>query len=222
MQMTKQMYTLMEYLAQAEGTIIHYNSMEHDITSMYGIYRHAHPSAAIFKEIDYLTFKLGIKEESCNWQEKDLDFINNYINKDEKLNDKFLGLAIDFYKDYLRLARLEMFHKDCVIAMFSMYTNSPKLAWKSVQYAINTMNRNGFVDYKRTTEDGIFGSNTQKGLDKCLYACNTRENVGLLFESYMLLGMCAEYSLLIKSNPEKYMIYSIGWDNRMKELQGRR
>lgn len=220
--MTQQFQTLMKYLAKAEGTDIHYNDKEHDITAMYGIYRHAHSKAKIFEEIDYLAYKLGIRQKSYNWQKKELDTINNFINKDEELVKKFLNLAIEFYKSYLRLARLEMFHKDCIVAMASMYTNSPKLAWRSVQYAINTMQNMNFINYKNIAEDGIAGQNTINGLEKCLYACNTKENLGLLFESYMLLGMCTEYSKLIKSNPNKYMKYSFGWDNRMKELQRKR
>ena len=52
-----------------------------------------------------------------------------------------------------------------------------------------------------------------------IYACKTVRNVGLLFESYMLLGMSAEYSILIKERPDKYNRFSTGWDNRLKKLQ---
>lgn len=220
--MTKQMHTLIKYLADAEGTQIHYNNREHDITSMYGIYRHANPDAKIFEEIDYLAFKLGIKEKSCKWLKKDLDLINNYINKDKALVDKFILLAVEFYENYYKRARLDVFHPDCVVAMASMYANSQKLSWRAVQYAINTMNSNGFIEYKTISEDGKAGNNTLRGLEKCLYACNTVKNTGLLFESYMLLGMCAEYSKLVKANPNKYLRFSIGWDNRMKKLQRRK
>jgi len=220
--MTNQMNKLMEYLAKAEGTNIHYNDKELDITAMYGIYRHSNPSAKIFEEIDYLAFTLGIKEKSYNWLDSHIETINKYINKRDELISKFIELAAEFYEQFYNRARLSMFHSDCVLAVASMYTTSPKLCWKSIQYGINTMNSNGIIYYKKIAVDGVAGEETIKGLNKCLYECNTRKNISLLFESYMLLGMTTEYSKLVKLNPKKYMEYSIGWDNRMKKLQENR
>ena len=216
------MYTLLKYLSSAEGTQIHFNKGEKDITSMYGVYKYSNPKAKIFEEIQKLAIKLDLPYDSRNWKEKDLNKINNFINQDKILVDKFISLSAEFYEEYLKKARLNMFHKDSVVAMFSMFVNSRRLAWKSVQYAINTMNQNGFIEYEKIAEDSKVGSKTLKGLEKCLYICKARENMGLLFESYMLLGMSAEYSYLIKKNPKKYNRFSTGWDNRLKKLQQRR
>lgn len=219
---SNQILVLLKYLSKAEGTQIHFNKGEKDITSMYGVYKYSNPKAKIFKEIQKLAIKLDLHYDSRNWQEDDLIKINNFINKDEKLVSNFILLAAEFYETYLIKARLDMFHKDSVVAMFSMFVNSRRLAWKSVQYAINTMFKNGFIDYETLKEDSKVGNKTMLGLEKCLYVCNHKKHLGLLFESYMLLGMSAEYSYLIKKNPKKYNRFSTGWDNRLKELQQRR
>lgn len=218
--MSNQMEVIIDYLAEAEGIEVHLNKGELDITSMYGIYRFANPHAKIFKELDYLAYKLGIRSKSKDWKHEDLHLLNNYIALSPKYTQLFRDLAIEFYKSYYRGAKLDLFHEDCVIAMASMYANSNKLSWKSVQYAINTMASNNLIEYHRIAEDGKVGSQTMEGLKMCKIACDSLDFVGLLFESFMLLGMTAEYSKLVKANPDKYLRFSIGWDNRMKKLQG--
>lgn len=219
MKLSSQMQTLLRYLANAEGTKIHKLDGEKDITSMYGIYRYQNPQAEIFKKIDSLALELGIKTASTEWGDMELEYINNHISRSKDLVDEFIYLAGSFYENYYQKIRLDLFHEDCVVAIASMYANSRRLSIKALQYAINTMNKNGFIEYKTLLEDGKLGSNTLKGLEACLYACKTVRNVGLLFESYMLLGMSAEYSILIKEKPDKYNRFSTGWDNRLKKLQ---
>lgn len=214
-----QMKALLTYLAKAEGVLIHRLDGEKDITSMYGIYRYQNPKANIFKKIDSIALELGIKIPSSSWTKKELDLINDHIQNSKNLVNELFLLVVEFYEDYYSSIKLNLFHEDCVVAIASMFANSRRLSIKAVQYAVNTMNLNGFVELnKNLLEDGKLGDKTLKALESCLYACKTGKNVGLLFESYMLLGMSAEYSILIKGD-SRYLRFSTGWDNRLKKLQ---
>ncbi len=216
------MNEILEYLAITEGTVIHFNKKESDITSMFGIYKVSHPGAHIFSKINSLARLLGIKKTSNNWNKEDLNKINTFIKESHSLDLEFYNLAASFYEDYLKGARLNMFHKDCKVAMYSMYVNSPRLAWKSVQFAINCMNSNELINHYKLKEDGRPGRKTKSGLKKALRVCNENPFLGLLFESDMLMGMACNYSILIKKNPNKYIVNSTGWDNRLKDLMRKR
>jgi len=215
--MTTQMRALLQYLAKAETTTIHRHEKETDITAMYGIYKAQNPSAKIFKRLDEIAAKIKLPLKSKDWTEQDINAINSYI-EDNQLENEFTELAALFYEQYFKGAKLNEFHKDCTVAMFSMYTHSQKGAWNAVQIAINMMVSNGFINYKTIGEDGDYGTETKTGLEKCLIVCRCKVNLGLLFESYMLFGMATYYSRLIKINPEKYIENSNGWDNRLRQL----
>lgn len=219
MVISDQMKALLTYLAKAEGVLIHRLDGEKDITSMYGIYRFQNPQANIFKKIDSIALELGIRIPSSSWSKKELDLINDHIQNSKDLINTLFLLVVEFYEDYYSSIRLDLFHEDCVVAVASMFANSRRLSIKAIQYGINTMNYNGFIELnKNLLEDGKLGEKTLKALEVCLYACKTAANVGLLFESYMLLGMSAEYSILIKEE-SRYLPFSTGWDNRLKKLQ---
>lgn len=219
MVISDQMKALLTYLAKAEGVLIHKLDGEKDITSMYGIYRFQNPQANIFKKIDSIALELGIKIPSSSWSKKELDLINDHIQNNKDLINTLFLLVVEFYEDYYSYIRLDLFHEDCVVAVASMFANSRRLSIKAIQYGINTMNQNGFIELnKNLLEDGKLGEKTLKALEVCLYACKTAVNVSLLFESYMLLGMSAEYSILIKED-SRYLHFSTGWDNRLKKLQ---
>lgn len=219
MVISDQMKALLTYLAKAEGVLIHRLDGEKDITSMYGIYKFQNPQANIFKKIDSIALELGIKIPSSSWSKKELDLINDHIQNNKDLINTLFLLVVEFYEDYYSYIRLDLFHEDCVVAVASMFANSRRLSIKAIQYGINTMNQNGFIELnKNLLEDGKLGEKTLKALEVCLYACKTAANVGLLFESYMLLGMSAEYSILIKGD-SRYLPFSTGWDNRLKKLQ---
>lgn len=219
MVISDQMKALLTYLSKAEGVLIHKLDGEKDITSMYGIYRFQNPQANIFKKIDSIALELGIRIPSSSWSKKELDLINDHIQSSKDLINTLFLLVVEFYEDYYSSIRLDLFHEDCVVAVASMFANSRRLSIKAIQYGINTMNQNGFIELnKNLLEDGKLGEKTLKALEVCLYACKTAANVGLLFESYMLLGMSAEYSILIKGD-SRYLPFSTGWDNRLKKLQ---
>lgn len=209
---------LMDRLAEDESTEIHRNSKESDITTMYGIYRSIHPRAKIFKEIDKLADSLDLPSSSKDWNKEDINTINTFINSSSSLTQKFYLLAENFYRAFFRYARLHLFPKDCVIAMASMYANSPRLAWESVQFAVNCMSKNKLTTVNKISVDGGFGNQTKRAMIKTLETIQSSKHLGLLFESYMLMGMAARYSILIKRDPDKYMPSSTGWDNRLIDL----
>ena len=136
--------TLLEYLYKAEGNTIHYNKTESDITSPGGIYRYKHPSAKIFTYIDNIANSIDIMVPSKNWTQSDIEKVNNKLTDKSTIND----LVMDFYNEYNKNAHLEKFTESVQTAMFSLYTNSPANAWKSVQSAINKFHSNGIINYK--------------------------------------------------------------------------
>ena len=216
--MNTRLLKILDYLASAEGLEIHRNAKERDITSMYGIYRFEHPTATIFKKIDRIALVLGISAPSQYWEDEDLQTINNYIGSHSILKSDLRKLASIFYQEFYQGAHLNLFPMDCVIAVTSMFTNSPLRAWKSIQFAINCFSTNNLVKNNILVVDGIYGSNTEVALKNIYIFCHNNKYTGLLFEADMLLNMSSEYSLLIKQNPDKYIRYSTGWDNRLKKL----
>lgn len=200
---------MMTYLGNAEGTKIHYNSSETDITTMYGIYKAAHPQASIFNLIDLIARNAGISNESSKWTHSDINTLNNYII-DNNLNESLEHEAREFYDEFLKRLHLDKFPEEAQIAAFSLYTNSPKKGIMSVQSAINKFITNGFITNPILTVDGALGTKSASALDKI--------EDGYLFEAYMLLEMSKQYSKLAVANSDKYLRYLNGWNNRLDSL----
>ena len=206
-------YELLEYLAKAEGTELHYNEGEVDITAPYGIYRKPYPNANIFKYIDGVARSLGIEVPSREWTEEEVLLIDNALDM-QKINE----LAMEFYIGYAKGARLDMLPAESQVAMFSLYTNSPKLAWKAVQSALNKFVKNGWLEFRLQAVDGAYGKSTEEGLQELLKIAESNSGYGYIFEAYMLLEMSQEYAKLAVSNPDKYLKYLNGWNNRVEAL----
>lgn len=206
----------MDYLAQAEGIKIHYNKNEIDITAPYGIYRAKNPDAKIFKRIDNIANKIGISLPSSSWNEQQIKMVNDYIEKHE-LRYEFRELASEFYDSYLKDLDIEIFPKMSQIAVFSLYVNSPYLAIISIQTAINNFIYNELIDFNIIKVDGIFGPISKRAVKTITWTCQTKES-GLLFEMYILLEMSRQYEKLAVSNPDKYLEYLNGWNNRLNKL----
>lgn len=205
---------VLDYLANAEGTIIHRNSTELDITSPYGIYKAVHPKASIFGYIDSIALSIGIKSNSKEWDKATIDKINLKLD-----NAKVLAFVDEFYTSYLAGAKLELFKDEAKIAMFSMYTNSNTGAWIAVQRAIISLVKSKQIPFELTQvsiDDGSFGGKTQNVLTLI-----KQHNYisGYHFESLILFYMTTYYVELWKKNPQKYGIYLDGWKNRMSKLQ---
>lgn len=204
---------LLDYIYSVEGDKIHYNSTEEDITSPGGIYRFKHSNAKIFEYIDSVAASSEIYTKSNEWSKEDLNVINNNLDM-IKVNE----LVMDFYTEYNKGAYLELFTPLVQTTVFSLYTNSPINAWKSIQSAINKFCTNDIIDYDIQVVDGKPGKKTFKGLEAINEVCYDCSELELLFESYILLEMSKIYAKLAVSNPDKFLIYLNGWNNRLDFL----
>jgi hypothetical protein len=205
---------ILDYLANAEGTTVHRNSTETDITSPYGIYRAVHPKASIFGYIDSIAKSIGVVSQSKDLDKSTIDKINLKLD-----NAKVLAYADEFYNTYLAGAKLELFKDEAKIAMLSMYTNSNTGAWIAVQRAIISLVKSKQIPLELSQvsiDDGKFGGKTQNALTLI-----KQHNYisGYHFESLILFYMTTYYVELWKKNPQKYGIYLDGWKNRMAKLQ---
>jgi len=204
---------VMVYLYDAEGYDIHYNSTEDDITSPGGIYKKEHPDADIFHYIDLIATSIGIETVTTNWDKDTIDQVNNACNK-----DIIHYLVYQFYYKYLDGAHLDMFIGSNAIMMVSLYTNSEVGSWESVQSAIWDMFNMKVLHVNKSSIssiDGNYGSKTSYILN-IIKQMDAVHNI--LFKSLVLSRMKSYYSKLIHNNPDKYLRYISGWDNRMNNL----
>ena len=198
----------MEQLGKDEGMKVHTNVGESDITSAYGVFREAHPTAVIFKYYDEVATELGIVVDSKLWTGSVLSRVNQTVDKDIEYQ-----LVEEFYEEFLANAHLSEFPVEAKVAMYSCYTNSPKKAMQAVQQALINMQVADRLDVARSslsTVDGSWGEKTSIGL--------AAVEDGVLLEIEMLFCMTQEYINLWKQNPEKYGRYLLGWANRMDKL----
>lgn len=206
------MIKLLNYLEEAEGIKIHYLEGEKDITAPYGIYKYSHPNANIFKYIDQIALTKGITKDSKYWNESEIATINKAIDK-----ETIKKYAKEFYEEYLKDAHLDLFPDLCKIAMFSMFTNSRKKAWKAVQQSLIDIKKTGSMIFESplSRADGDFGTKTAKALSVVKFY---NGYAPLYFETLMLSNMKSQYIRLAAKNPDKYLKFLKGWDNRMNAL----
>ena len=196
----------MDYIAKAEGKEIHYNSTELDITC-WGIYKHVHPDAEIFKYINKIALEeLGIITDSADWTGFVITRVNEAVDK-----DVMYALAVEFYEEYLKGAKLELFNDDCKVVAMSLYTNAPKLLWSSVQQALISLQKAGKLNKElvMSTVDGLPGSKTYTGLIEA-----NNSVTGAEFKQYMLLGGAKYYADVVANDVTKVK-YINGWINRL-------
>ena len=204
------MKEIMDYLYKAEGDTVHYNENEKDITSPGGVYRYAHPDARVFKIIDRVAAKLGIVYDSKHWTKVVLNRINEYIADNKDVQDEIYQATVEFYEGYLKGARLELFPSECHVAMMSMYTNSPKGAWMSVQNSIIHLVKSEQIELSMddiSVADGFYGNKTKKALEHAVSKVDP-----MYLETLMLFNMLQYYVKL--DNPT----YIKGWMNRLDKL----
>ena len=211
------MKEIMNYLRKAEGSGIHYNSGEKDITAGYGVYRYSHPDAKVFRIIDNVASKLGIVYSSTTWTTAVVNKVNAYIETNHEVKKEVYDATVDFYKEYLRRARLDLFPNECKVAMMSMFTNSEKGAWTAVQNTLLTLEKNGKLSMMAedlSKPDGAFGRKTKDGL----FDAKLNKIDPMYMETLMLLNMLDYYVELWSANPRKYDKYLRGWKERMVKL----
>ncbi|MCF6330300.1 MAG: hypothetical protein L3I99_01975 [Sulfurimonas sp.] len=208
------MKALLDYLEKAEGTKVHYNKTEDDITTPYGIYAKVHPNAKLVLYIQKISKKIGIDSKSKKWSHKDLQKINEYLIGKEK---KVRALASAFYEEFLKNAHLDKFPQECQVAMFSIFTNSNTRAWRAVQQSIINIEESKMLKFGRlSTVDGIYGRKTKNAL--IVINKEFSKEGYMYFKTLMLSNMKTEYIKLATSSPRKFLIYLRGWDNRMNNL----
>jgi len=211
------MKEIMNYLRKDEGSDIHYNDGEKDITAGYGIYRYAHPDARVFLVIDKIALQLGVVYASSEWTTTVIKKVNSYIENNYDVKQEVYEATVEFYEDYLKRARLGLFPSECKVAMMSMFTNSEKGAWTAVQNTLLTLAKNGKLTIKLNElsgPDGAFGNKTRDGLaDAQVNGVDP-----MYMETLMLLHMLDYYVELWFRNPSKYGKYLRGWKERMIRL----
>ena len=206
-------HRILKYLGTVEGTELHRNSTESDITTPYGIYREEHPTASIFNYIDTVASENGFDSPSSEWGKEEIVIINELLD-----NDTVENLVIEFYDNFYKNLHSDLFSDKTVLAAFSLYTNSPKLLWKSVQASINKFHTNGFINYKIQSVDGAYGNSTSNGIKLVNDAIKLNDIYDYVFESYIISNMQKEYAKLVVMNPDKYIKYLNGWNNRVTAL----
>ena len=207
----------LNYLLNAEGREIHRNAKEDDITTAGGIYRTKHPSDPIFKYIDELASAINLPAKSSTWTKQQIDTLNAHI-KNNNYTSTTLQHISNFYDKYLASAHIDKFPMLCQVTVLSLYTNSPKYGWMSIQQAINILIDNGIVkNISKLDTDGVAGSGTIKAVISTTQQLTT-ETHELLYEAYMLLAMSSQYGKLVAASPDKYLEYLVGWNNRLQVL----
>lgn len=188
-------------LSNVEGTIVHRNKNEKDITSPYGIYRYTQPKASIFNYIDQVANEIGITNPSTIWSSEDIDRVNKSLD-----SDKVFELAVDFYKTFTPLD-LDSIDINIAYAYFNIYTNSPKCANSAMQSTCNKFGESLKVD-------GIIGKMSKLSIENVLNSdINTKEFL------YLFLLACKDYYINITvSSPNNYIQYLKGWNNRVNAL----
>jgi len=102
--------------------------------------------------------------------------------------------------------------------MVSLYTNSQVGSWKAVQSGIWDLYNMDVLRINKSTisiVDGMYGNKTKDILN----IIRTMDKVtNKLFKALVLSRMKSYYSKLIHANPDKYLKYISGWDNRVNNL----
>lgn len=212
--MTRELY---EHLQVAEGTKIHRNTRESDITTMCGIYRTEHPNAVIFTVIDNFAKMAQVYSPSSHWTDEEIERVDATLKANVTEEELFVIIS-DFYDEYTKNARIDVMPSQASVAMFSMYTNSPKYSSMSAQDAYNMFVKNGFIIGPILKVDGALGDYSVKAFRAVTQAATANTALGYLFEAYLLLSMSKYYAKLIKNNPDKYLINANGWSNRLIAL----
>jgi len=208
---------LMEHLKEAEGAKVHYNRGESDITAPYGIYKAYYPNAKIFKTIDLIAKILKIYKDSKNYTDNEIELINEYIYENN-LEDKIYNEAKEFYSSYLRGMHLELLPEKLIVLLFSMYVNSKRGFWESIQNALIALEKEGVVKLEvKIIADGYFGKKTKKALQNITKYYNDDKFI-LAFKYQLLFFMQVFYVKLATKDKKRYFKFLKGWKNRLMNL----
>jgi len=186
--------TVMNFLADAESTLFHYNKKEKSYTSPYGVYAYANRKSDIVKYCDSLFLKYNLDKNNRRSARK----LNPLLKQSEKI--KIKQMAWSYYKaSYVDEDVLVLLDKLSGLTYFSLSINGGKPRGnKAIQGAIGA------------TKDGHIGKNSIGKLKKFLY-----DNDYPVLNFRMLSYMQDFFNYLINTNPDKYKINENGWHNRL-------
>jgi len=205
---------LLNYVYSVEGNELHYNEGEKDITAPGGIYRGANPNAAIFKYIDDIARSIGVFSPSNTWGKQTIHTLNKYLDK-----SRIDILVKDFYKNYLKTARLELFHPVNRIVIYNLFMNTKRGTWIAVQDSIRDLVALGIVDIPEdmiSISDGAFGRKTAYGLE---VIAKQNKDVQYAFRFALTSNAKTYYAKLVARNPDKYFQWLEGWINRVDNIE---
>jgi len=213
------MKILLDYLANAEGTEVHYNKGEDNITAPYGIYKKGNEDARAFTVIKVICEKIELTKDTKRWSRADVETFNKAA---KGYGNEFRATAAEFYRGYLENSPYLILPDLVKLSFFSIYVNSKKLAMKSLQQAIIDLNSNGIIKLTNISKpDGVYGPKTRGtilAVNGMIKEQAHSDIVELYFESLMLSNMKSAYIDLAVSKPKKFLRYLSGWDNRMNKL----
>jgi len=190
---------IMSYLARYEGTVIHWNRGETNITTPYGIYRKSFPNAKIFKYIDMLSKKYtGKVIRRRNMRQ--IKILNNSMSKNER--KRIYDMAWVFYVNNFMDARItDMLNNKEAMSFFSISVNGGKgRGVKSIHSAVKLK----------------LSSRVSTNL---LVTIARQKNMGKDLNNGMLDYMLAFYKTLIKNKPWKFARFKNGWFSRIAGLR---
>jgi len=204
---------LLNYILKVEGEYLHRNSTEDDITTPGGVYRKAHGDAAIFSYIDTVASTLNIETPSSEWTKEEIDLVDQHLDK-----TMIKVMLSEFYDRYLYGAHLELFPKELQIMIFNLYTNSITGTWKSIQRTLIHLQKSNILDIPKeqlSTVDGQYGTKTKNALESLDF---NKPLMTYVFKFETISNMRRYYADLVVSNPDKYLLYLKGWNNRLDNL----
>lgn len=209
--------SLLTMLRKQEGGYIHKNNNEHHYTNGYGIYRHVHEQALIFRYHDELISKMTTinkvdSDLGRNWNQANSQELNSMIQQ-----DKELWLSYLFYKDYFAILEFDKVNPILVRPIASIWTNGTKLCIRALQTALRMIyiKHNLAYDFpKNLQSDGNFGPVTKHWYMKLASYDNM---INQEFVYLFLLAAKSEY-IHLALNRSDLLQYLKGWDNRVNSL----
>lgn len=190
---------IMNYLARYEGTIIHWNRTETNMTTPYGIYRKSFPNAVIFKYIDALSVKYTgrvIRRRDL----RQIGKLNNSLTRNERRRIK--DMAWDFYlNNFMNPEVTDMLDGKEGMSFFSISVNGGRGRGIKSLYSATKLK------LKNRVSDVLLNKISEL----------KRKHISL--NDGMLDYMLNFYKYLIRKNPNKYGRYRNGWFSRLKGLR---
>lgn len=208
---------LLTMLRKQEGGYIHKNNNEHHYTNGFGVYRHVHEQALLFRYHDELlkemkTLNLKDPDWPSKWTRANSDELNSLINM-----DKELWLSYLFYKDYFAILEFDKINPILVKPIASIWTNGTKLCVRAMQTALRMIyiKYNLALDFPINLQsDGNFGPITKQWYMKLATFDNA---INQEFVYLFLLAAKSEY-IHLALNRSDLLQYLKGWDNRVNSL----